>query len=86
MLESIGDADDSDITVTRQPVVDRQVLIIVLLSQICSLYDVTPKTFVLNVLRLHEKGILDSASIDVLRNLDLLPSQVWIFKFIYCFC
>jgi hypothetical protein len=53
---------------------ERQVLIVILLAQVCSLYDVTPRTFVLNTLRFKDLGILDSASF--LSDFGLIPPSL----------
>jgi len=44
---------------TMQPSDERQVLLIMLLAQVCSLHDSTPRTFVIHVLSLYERGVLD---------------------------
>ncbi len=44
-----------------------------LLAQVCSLHDATPRTFVVHVLALFERGILDSNSIRFLFDLGLVP-------------
>lgn len=36
----------------------RQITMIMLLAQVCSLYDPTPKTFVVNILRFYELVLL----------------------------
>ncbi|KAL7526710.1 hypothetical protein ACHAXR_001613, partial [Thalassiosira sp. AJA248-18] len=44
-----------------------------LLGQVCSLHDATPRTFVVHVIALYERGILDSNSIQFLFDLGLVP-------------
>jgi serine/threonine protein kinase len=53
---------------------DRQVFLVILLAQVCSLYDVTPRTFVLNALRFKELGLLDSVSF--LSDFGLVPPSL----------
>lgn len=52
---------------------ERQTLLLMLLAQVCSLHDATPRTFVVHVLALFERGILDSNSIRFLFDLGLVP-------------
>lgn len=56
---------------TRGHLDERQVTIIMLLAQVCSLYDHTPKTFVVNVLRFYELGLINSLTF--LQDLGLVP-------------
>lgn len=53
---------------------ERQVTIILLLAQVCAIYDPTPKTFVLNVARFHELGLIDS--VGFLSDLGLMHSTI----------
>ena len=52
---------------------ERQTLLLMLLAQVCSLHDATPRTFVVHVLALFERGILDTNSIRFLFDLGLVP-------------
>ena len=52
---------------------ERQTLLLMLLGQVCSLHDATPRTFVVHVIALYERGILDSNSIQFLFDLGLVP-------------
>lgn len=52
---------------------ERKLLILMLLAQVCALHDSTPKTFIVHVLSLYERGILDLDSISFLFELGLLP-------------
>ncbi|KAL3796137.1 hypothetical protein HJC23_000640 [Cyclotella cryptica] len=52
---------------------ERQTLLLMLLAQVCSLHDATPRTFVVHVLALFERGILDYNSIQFLFDLGLVP-------------
>ena len=52
---------------------ERQTLLLMLLAQVCSLHDATPRTFVVHVLALFERGILDDNSIRFLFDLGLVP-------------
>ena len=45
-----------------------------LLAQVCSLHDATPRTFVVHVIALYERGILDRDSIRFLFDLGLVPA------------
>lgn len=56
-----------------QPNDERQVLLIMLLAQVCSLHDSTPRTFVIHVLSLYERGVLEEESIQFLFDLNLVP-------------
>lgn len=53
---------------------ERQTLLLMLLAQVCSLHDATPRTFVVHVLALFERGILDDNSIRFLFDLGLVPN------------
>jgi serine/threonine protein kinase len=44
-----------------------------LLGQVCSLHDATPRTFVVHVIALYERGILESSSIQLLVDIGLIP-------------
>lgn len=52
---------------------ERQILLLMLLGQLCALHDPTPKTFTSHVLELFERGILDRQSIQFLHSLGLVP-------------
>ena len=52
---------------------ERQTLLLMLLGQVCSLHDATPRTFVVHVIALYERGILDFNSIRFLFDLGLVP-------------
>ncbi len=54
---------------------ERQILLLMLLAQVCSLHDPTPRTFTVHVLSLYERGILDVDSIRFLFDLGLVPSS-----------
>jgi serine/threonine protein kinase len=53
---------------------ERQILLLMLLAQVCALHDPTPRTFTVHVLELFERGILDRDSIHFLFELGLVPS------------
>ena len=53
---------------------ERQILLLMLLAQVCALHDPTPRTFTVHVLELFERGILDRQSIHFLFELGLVPS------------
>jgi len=53
---------------------ERQLLLLMLLAQVCALHDPTPRTFTVHVLELFERGILDRQSILFLFELGLVPS------------
>jgi len=54
---------------------ERQILLLMLLAQVCALHDATPRTFTVHVLSLFERGILDHHSIRFLFDLDLVPQD-----------
>jgi serine/threonine protein kinase len=54
---------------------ERQLLLLMLLAQVCALHDPTPRTFTIHVLELFERGILDRESIRFLFELGLVPQQ-----------
>jgi serine/threonine protein kinase len=54
---------------------ERQILLLMLLAQVCALHDATPRTFIVHVLSLYERGILDHQSIRFLFDLDLVPQD-----------
>jgi serine/threonine protein kinase len=54
---------------------ERQILLLMLLAQVCALHDPTPRTFTVHVLELFERGILDRHSIHFLFDLGLVPSS-----------
>ena len=53
---------------------ERQILLLMLLAQVCALHDPTPRTFTVHVLELFERGILDRDSIHFLFDLGLVPA------------
>jgi len=55
---------------------ERQILILMLLAQVCALHDSTPKTFTIHLLSLYEKGVLDYDSIGFLFDVGLVPKQL----------
>jgi len=55
---------------------ERKILLLMLLAQVCALHDSTPKTFIVHVLSLYERGILDYENIAFLFDLGLVPSIV----------
>jgi len=55
---------------------ERQILLLMLLGQVCALHDPTPRTFTAHVLELFERGILDRRSIGFLYELGLVPGNV----------
>lgn len=64
----------SPISPTAETHHERQTLLLMLLAQVCSLHDATPRTFVVHVLALFERGILDDDSIRFLFDLGLVPN------------
>ena len=52
---------------------ERQLLLLMLLAQVCALHDPTPRTFTVHVLELFERGILDRPSIRFLFDMGLVP-------------
>lgn len=52
---------------------ERQILLLMLLAQVCALHDPTPRTFTVHVLELYERGILDRECIGFLFDLGLVP-------------
>ncbi|GAX20246.1 eukaryotic translation initiation factor 2-alpha kinase 1 [Fistulifera solaris] len=62
-------------TETVPPDQERQLLLLMLLAQVCALHDPTPRTFTVHVLELFERGILDRQSIHFLFELGLVPSS-----------
>eukprot|EP00934_Nitzschia_sp_Nitz4_P007653 Nitzschia sp. Nitz4//scaffold23_size168460//99921//102428//NITZ4_002227-RA/size168460-processed-gene-0.265-mRNA-1//-1//CDS//3329543659//7643//frame0 len=73
-----SDSTESAIPVVGEGTVsadqERQVLLLMLLAQVCALHDPTPKTFTIHVVELFERGILDRDSIHFLFELGLVPS------------
>lgn len=55
---------------------ERKILLLMLLAQVCALHDSTPKTFIIHVLSLYERGILDYENIEFLFDLELVPRNV----------
>lgn len=53
---------------------ERQLLLLMLLAQVCALHDPTPRTFTVHVLELFERGLLDRSSIRFLFDLGLVPA------------
>lgn len=66
------DGDDQVAPVSSDQ--ERQILLLMLLAQVCALHDPTPRTFTVHVLELFERGILDRDSIHFLFELGLVPS------------
>jgi len=58
----------------NSPEKERQLLLLMLLAQVCALHDPSPKTFTVHVLELFERGILDRESIRFLFELGLVPT------------
>lgn len=55
----------------------RQILILMLLAQVCAMHDSTPKTFTIHLLSLYERGILDhDNSIGFLFDMGLVPKRL----------
>lgn len=54
---------------------ERQILLLMLLAQVCALHDPTPKTFTVHVLELYERGLLERQAIAFLFDLGLVPEQ-----------
>ena len=52
---------------------ERETLLLMLLGQVCSLHDATPRTFVVHVIALYERGILESSSVRLLVDIGLIP-------------
>jgi eukaryotic translation initiation factor 2-alpha kinase 1 len=69
-------ANDNGAFIT-EPTTDqeRQLLLLMLLAQVCALHDPTPRTFTVHVLELFERGMLDRDSIHFLFELGLVPSN-----------
>jgi len=56
---------------------ERQILIMMLLAQVCAMHDSTPKTFTIYLLNLYEQGMLDyENSIGFLCSMGLIPKQL----------
>jgi serine/threonine protein kinase len=68
-----GEAQETE-TETVSNDQERQILLLMLLAQVCALHDPTPKTFTIHVVELFERGILDRESIHFLFELGLVPS------------
>jgi hypothetical protein len=69
-----SDHSGAPISPTAETHHERQTLLLMLLAQVCSLHDATPRTFVVHVLALFERGILDDDSIRFLYDLGLVPN------------
>ena len=65
-----GAPQDTEVSADQE----RQILLLMLLAQVCALHDPTPKTFTVHVLELFERGILDRESIHFLFELGLVPA------------
>jgi serine/threonine protein kinase len=65
-----SNAEDATVSADQE----RQVLLLMLLAQVCALHDPTPKTFTIHVVELFERGILDKESIHFLFELGLVPN------------
>jgi len=57
---------------------ERQIMILMLLAHVCSLHDPTPRTFIVHVLSLYEKGLIDFQRIKFLFDLGLISSDVMV--------
>jgi len=57
---------------------ERQIMILMLLAHVCSLHDPTPRTFIVHVLSLYEKGLIDFKRIKFLFDLGLISSDVMV--------
>jgi serine/threonine protein kinase len=66
-----GNCDDEGVSAENE----RQILLLMLLAQVCALHDPTPRTFTVHVLELYERGILDRESIGFLFDLGLVPDR-----------
>lgn len=66
-----GSCDDECVSAENE----RQILLLMLLAQVCALHDPTPRTFTVHVLELYERGILDRESIAFLFDLGLVPDR-----------
>jgi hypothetical protein len=51
---------------------ERQMLLLMLLAQVCSLHDVTPRTFTVHVFNLLERGVIDKENFSFLFGLGLV--------------
>lgn len=71
-INNRNDSEGSESSVTAKQEI--QTLLLILLAQVCALHDSTPKTFVVHVLSLYERGILDYESIGFVFDLGLVPS------------
>lgn len=65
-----NEGDDTVVSADQE----RQLLLLMLLAQVCALHDPTPRTFTVHVLELFERGILDRESIRFLFDLGLVPA------------
>lgn len=74
---SDGNEEDEEVVTEEMAPVstdhERQILLLMLLAQVCALHDPTPRTFTVHVLELFERGILDRESIHFLFELGLVP-------------
>jgi len=71
-----GSAADASVSTTAVSAdQERQILLLMLLAQVCALHDPTPRTFTVHVLELFERGILGRQSIKFLFELGLVPSS-----------
>lgn len=69
-----ADNDDDDDDAGMVPAdQERQLILLMLLAQVCAWHDPTPRTFTVHVLELFERGILDRQSIHFLYDLGLVP-------------
>mgnify|MGYP005842281619 CR=1 FL=1 len=69
-----ADANPNGANPGVSPDQERQILLLMLLAQVCALHDPTPRTFTVHVLELFERGILGRQSIHFLFELGLVPS------------
>lgn len=65
-----GQTNEGNVVSANQEI---QTLLLILLAQVCALHDSTPKTFVVHVLSLYERGILEYDSIAFIFDLGLVP-------------
>lgn len=68
-----GRSDDGEASVVPADQ-ERQLILLMLLAQVCALHDPTPRTFTVHVLEFFERGILDRQSIHFLYDLGLVPA------------
>jgi hypothetical protein len=69
--DEVDEEDETSLVPADQ---ERQLILLMLLAQVCALHDPTPRTFTVHVLELFERGILDRQSIRFLYDLGLVPN------------